>query len=90
MEENPKILKEIIMAKFAKAPTSFICLRLEGDTAILSAVVYADDPRHKVEVAVPSYGRFEKGVRYGMGYIKDARSKVLQDIFSRKYRELGI
>ena len=75
------------MAK-TQAPTSFICLRIEGTNAVLAAVVYADDPRHKVEVTVPSYGRFKAGVRYGMGYIPDAKSKILQDAFKRKYKSL--
>ena len=74
----------------SKAPTSFICLRLEGENAILAAVVYADDPRHRVEISVPGYGRYKAGIRYGLGYIPDARAKILMDAFSSKYRELGI
>ena len=74
----------------SKYPTSFICLRLEKDTAVLAAVVYATDPRHRVEVRVPSHGRFKVGERYGMGYIPDAKARLLQDAFCRKYKELGI
>ena len=76
--------------RFAKYPTSFICLRVEEGHAILVAVVLREDPRHMVEVTVPSHGRFKVAQRYGMGYFPDAKAKLLQSAFDNKYRAMGI
>ena len=77
-------------AKKVKSPASFICIRIEENKAVLVAVCLAEDPRHRVEVTVPSYGKFEIGQRYGMGYFRDVKRKRLESYFDAKYKLLGL
>ena len=77
-------------AKKVKSPASFICIRIEEGNAVIVAVVLREDPRHMIEVTVPSHGRFKVGQRYGMGYFFDAKRKMLQSAFDAKYQALGL